>query len=719
MQVKKESAAAATKKLVCVMAIYGNQALFLYFCREIINGKGEIQKRQVESFVKKEQVNEAAARIAQLRREIEEHNYRYHVLDDPVISDSEFDALMRELIELERQYPELQSEDSPTRRVGGAPLPGFATLTHKIPMLGLDNAFALEELREFDRRLRRLAGLSSIDYFCELKVDGLAVSLQYEEGLFVRGSTRGDGFTGEDITSNLRTIKQIPLRLPEAVTLEARGEVYINRADFEAMNEQRRQNGEPLFANPRNAAAGSLRQLDPRVTASRSLRIFLYGMGEHNLPLKTHAELLDYLERLRLPVNKNRALCRGIDEAWEFCLSWQDRRSELPYEIDGIVIKVNDLALQERLGNTARSPRWAIAFKYPPEEKRTKVIDIQVNVGRTGAITPVAILEPVFISGSTVQRASLHNEDIIAEKGVMIGDTVVIRKAGEIIPEVVRVLKEERTGEEKPFRMPEKCPSCGAAVHRLPGEAARRCLNPSCPAQLVERIVHFASRRAMDIEGLGPAVAELLWREGLVRSVADLYYLEVSQLAPLERLAEKSASNLVAAIEKSKGHPLHRLLFGLGIRFVGEKAARLLAEHFLTLDKLRRAEREELTAIPEIGPKIADAVYRFFREPETEELLEKLEKAGVNFSEPVAAAAAAAARTLEGKTFVFSGALERFTRDEAAELVRERGGKVASSVSRKTDYLVAGSEPGSKLARARELGVEVIDEETFIRMLQL
>ncbi len=667
----------------------------------------------------KKRKEEAAARATQLRREIEEHNYRYHVLDDPVISDSEFDALMRELVELERQYPELQSEDSPTRRVGGAPLPGFATLTHKLPMLGLDNAFQAEELHDFDHRVRKLTGLSAVDYFCELKVDGLAVSLQYEEGIFLRGSTRGDGFTGEDITHNLRTIKQVPLRLYEPVTLEVRGEVYMNRADFEAMNKLRRENGEALFANPRNAAAGSLRQLDPRVTASRPLRIFLYGLGEHNLPLYTHADLLDFLERLRLPVNNHRALCRSIDEAWDFCRSWQDRRGELPYEIDGIVIKVNELALQERLGNTARSPRWAIAFKYPPEEKRTRVIDIRVNVGRTGAITPVAVLEPVFLSGSTVQRASLHNEDILAEKEIMIGDTVIIRKAGEIIPEVVRVLKEKRTGDEREFQMPERCPSCGAAVHRLPGEAARRCLNPSCPAQLVERIVHFASRRAMDIEGLGPAVAELLWREGLARNLSDLYYLNAAQLAPLERLAEKSASNLVAAIEKSKGNPLHRLLFGFGIRFVGEKAARLLAEHFLTLDRLRRAGLEELTAISEIGPKIAGAVYEFFQAPETAGLLERLERAGVNFSEPVVEEGAAAERTLEGKAFVFSGALERFTRDEAAALVRERGGKVASSVSRKTDYLVAGSEPGSKLTRAREMGVEVIDEESFVKLLQL
>lgn len=660
---------------------------------------------------------EAGRRATQLRREIEEHNYRYHVLDEPVISDHGFDALMRELAALEEQFPELQRDDSPTGRVGGAPLPGFTALTHRLPMLGLDNAFLPQDLHDYDNRVRRLAGLDDVDYLCELKIDGLAVSMQYEEGRFLRGSTRGDGFTGEEITHNLRTIKQLPLRLPEPVTLEVRGEVYMNRADFEAMNDLRRERNEPLFANPRNAAAGSLRQLDPGITASRPLRIFVYGLGEHNLPLLTHGGLLGALEKLRLPVNSHRTLCRNIEEAWDFCRRWDHGRSELPYEIDGIVIKVNDLSLQGRLGNTARSPRWAIAFKYPPEEKTTRVKGILVNVGRTGAITPVAVLEPVLISGSTVQRASLHNEDVLAEKEVMIGDTVVIRKAGEIIPEVVRVLKDKRTGAEGAFKMPERCPSCGAAVHRLPGEAALRCFNPSCPAQLVERIVHFASRRAMDIEGLGPAVAELLWREGLAGDVADLYYLTAEQLSPLERLAEKSAANLIAAIDKSRGNPLHRLLFGLGIRFVGEKAALLLADHFQSLEKVQRAGLDELTAVPEIGPKIAGAVIGFFQAPESALLLQKLERAKVNFSEP-AAAGGAAERFLEGKTFVFSGALERFTRDEAAALVAERGGRISSSVSRKTAYLVAGDDPGGKLRRARELGVEVIDEASFLVLLR-
>ncbi len=670
--------------------------------------------------MEKEMIEKAAAQAAQLRREIDEHIYRYHVLDDPVISDHEFDRMMRELAGLEERYPEISREDSPTRRVGGEPLEGFPTLVHRLPMLGLDNAFLPEELNDFDGRVRRLAELERVEYFCELKMDGLAVSLQYEEGIFVRGATRGDGITGEDITHNLRTIRQLPLRLSDAVTLEVRGEVYINRADFERTNEERREQEKPLFANPRNAAAGSLRQRDPRITASRPLRIFLYGPGEHSLPVLTHEQLLNTLEKLRLPINRHRAFCQNIGEAWEFCRYWEQQRRELPYETDGIVIKVNDLRLQERLGNTARSPRWAVAFKYPSEEMHTRVLDIMVNVGRTGAITPVALLEPVFISGSTVQRASLHNEDVIAEKGVMIGDEVVIRKAGEIIPEVVRVLKEKRTGEEILFQMPERCPSCGAAVHRLPGEAAHRCPNPSCPAQIVERIVHFASRRAMNIKTLGPAMAELLWEEGMLHDLADIYYLEAHSLLDLniKGLKERKVSNLLSEVKESKGNPMHNLLFGFGIRFVGEKAARLLAEHFRTMQSLGAASLEELTAVPEIGPKIAGAVIAFFQTPHTAGLLEKLERAGVNFSESVAAGSIKGDKTLEGKTFVFSGALSGFTRVDAAAAVQERGGSVTTSVSKKTDYLVAGAEPGSKLARARELGVTVIDGPTFLKLLE-
>jgi DNA ligase (NAD+) len=664
-------------------------------------------------------LKEAKKRALDLRREIEDHNYRYHVLDQPLVDDYQFDRLMRELQELEAKYPEIETTDSPTKRVGGEALQSFRQLEHRMPMLGLDNAFNREEIISFDSRVRKLSGLDLVDYFCELKFDGLAVSLLYEEGKLVSGSTRGDGFTGEDITENLRTIRQVPLKLPEPLSLELRGEVYINREDFGRLNRSREEQGLLLFANPRNAAAGSLRQLDPRLTAARPLKIFIYGLGEHNLTLKTQAELLDYLSELRLPVNSNREICSGPADVWNYCLKWQEEKSMLPYDIDGIVVKVNDLTLQRELGNTARSPRWAIAYKYPPEEKMTKVLDIQVNVGRTGAITPVALLEPVLISGSTVQRASLHNEDLVVEKGIMIGDTVIVRKAGEIIPEVVSVIKEKRTGAEKEFAMPENCPSCGSETVRLSGEAALRCLNPSCPAQLVEKLVHFASRRAMDIDHLGPAVAELLYNNQLVRDIGDLYSLETDKLKDLPRMAEKSAENLVAAIEKSKVNPLRRLLFGLGIRFVGEKAARLLAEHFGSLEKLAQAETEELTGIEEIGPKIAEAVVSYFQTAETWPVLEKLKQAGVNFNEPQKIKDQAADQTLDGKTFVFSGALESYSRENAASLVEARGGKVSSAVSKKTDYLVAGDDPGSKLKKAMSLDVTVIDEDQFKRMLKL
>jgi len=652
-------------------------------------------------------------RARALRREIEEHNYRYHVLDQPLIDDQTFDQLMRELQELEQKYPELQDADSPTMRVGSEPLPAFEPLGHKVPMFGLDNAFSEEELHEFDARVRRLIGLEEVEYLCELKMDGLAVSLQYEEGVFMRGATRGDGYTGEDIIQNLRTIRQIPLQLPEPVTLEVRGEIYINKAAFEQLNRQREEQGLPIFANPRNAAAGSVRQLDPRLAAARPLRIFVYGLGEHSLDKSTQKELLDYLHSLRLPVNANHEVCSGPGQAWEYCQKWQEKRHELPYETDGVVIKVNRLDLQKSLGFTARSPRWAIAYKYPPEEKTTKVLDIQVNVGRTGAITPVATLEPVTLSGTTVQRASLHNEDFVIAKDIRIGDTVSIHKAGEIIPEILGVIKEKRTGEEQKFTMPRRCPSCDSETYRLGTEAALRCLNPTCPAQLVEKLIHFASRRAMDIEGLGPAVAEMLYREGLVLDVGDLYYLRSEQLVGLERMADKSAANLIEALEKSKENPLRRLIFGLGINFVGEKAARLFAEKFGHLDLLRQASEEELTDIPEIGPKIAEAVVRFFKMPETGPVLDKLEKAGVNFSEPVAREEGEEALPLAGKTFVFSGAMAEFTRDQAAALVEELGGNVTSSVSKKTDYLVAGEDPGSKLEKARDLGVEILDEPGF------
>ncbi len=659
---------------------------------------------------------EAAERVRKLRREIDEHNYHYHVLDSPQIADEDFDCLLRELQALEEAHPELSDPDSPTRRIGAEPLAAFHTLEHKIPMLGLDNAFTEGELFDFDGRVRRATGLAEVEYLCELKIDGLAVSLQYEVGVFVRGSTRGDGYRGEEITANLRTVRQIPLRLPEALTLEARGEVYITRRHFEDLNRRREEQDLPVFANPRNAAAGSLRQLDPRLAAERPLRIFLYGLGEHGLDLKTQAELLEFLDGLRLPINPHRKVCGGPDEVLRYISYWREQRLDLPYDTDGVVIKVNNLAQQKALGATARSPRWAIAYKYPPEEKATRVTGIEVNVGRTGAITPIAVLDPIVLSGTRVQRASLHNEDFIAAKEIMVGDTVVVHKAGEIIPEVLRVLKDQRSGQENSFIMPAHCPSCGSKAVRLSGEAARRCLNPSCPAQLVEKLVHFASRRAMDIEGLGPAISELLFREGLVKDIGDLYYLQAEALSGLPRMAEKSAVNLIAALEESKSNPLRRLIFGLGIRFVGEKAAGLLAEHFGSLDRLRETGEEELTEIEEIGPKIAAAVIAFFAAPETAPVIEKLRRAGVNFHAGQVKTVKLAPE-IAGKTFVFSGALENYTREKAAAEVVARGGRVASAVSKKTDYLVAGDEPGGKLNKARDLGVTVVDEGVFKDML--
>jgi len=662
------------------------------------------------------ELNHLQKRVYRLHNEIEHHNYRYHVLDNPEISDAEFDQLMRELEELEKNYPELQDLGSPTRRVGSKPLTAFTTVEHKIPMLGLDNAFSEEEIVEFDRRIRRLLQVEVIEYFCELKIDGLAVSLQYERGGLIKGSTRGDGYTGEDVTLNLRTIRQIPLKLPEPLTLEVRGEVFISRDDFEALNLKRELEALSLFANPRNAAAGSLKQLHPQLTARRPLKIFIYGLGENDLQLETQETILNYLERKRFPVNRIRQRCNGVDEVWSFCSRMQKERSLLPYDIDGVVIKVNVIEQQKELGYTARSPRWAIAYKYPPEEKETRVLDIQVNVGRTGTITPVAILDPINLSGTKVQRASLHNEDLVRDKGIMIGDLVLIRKAGEIIPEVLQVIEAKRSGQERPFEMPRNCPSCGSETMRLFDEAARRCLNPSCPAQLVEKIAHFASRGAMDIEGLGPAAAELLFQNKLVNDIGDLYYLESEALTALPRMAAKSAANLLAAIEISKNNPLRRLLFGFGIRHVGEKASRLLAEQYISLDLLSRASVEELQEIEDIGPKIAETVVLFFNKPETDQLLDKLRKAGVNFTEPLKESAESA--PLEGKTFVFSGGLENYTREQATALIEERGGKIVNSVSRKTDYLILGSEPGSKLAKAQELGLAIIDEKELQKMLE-
>ncbi len=663
-------------------------------------------------------LNAAKARADELRREIERHDYLYYVLDRPEITDAEYDRLMRELEEIERRYPSLVVPYSPTQRVGGRPREGFATVRHQVPMLSLANAFDEGELLDFDRRVRNALPGEEVRYVVELKVDGLAVSLTYENGILVRGATRGDGEVGEDITENLKTVRSIPLRLKDPVPLlEVRGEAYMPKEAFLRLNESREEAGEQVFANPRNAAAGSLRQLDPRVTASRQLGFFAYGAGRcEGIELTSQSGLLEYLSKAGFKVSDGYKIFDSIDGVIGYCRQWQERRFDLPYAVDGLVVKVDSLSQQERLGATMKSPRWAIAYKFPPEQAVTRVKDIFVRVGRTGVLTPTAELEPVRLAGTTVSRATLHNEDIIREKDIRVGDLVVVQKAGDIIPEVVAPLKEKRTGREMNWSMPKTCPSCGSPVKREAGEAAYRCTGLACPARLHENLVHFASRSAMDIAGLGPATVAQLLANNLVGDPADLYSLRVQDLERLERMGPKSAANLLRAIEESKSRPLSRLIFALGIRHVGERAAHILAERFGSLDALMAAGEEELMQIPEIGPKIAASVVNFFASEKNRAVVDKLARAGVNTSGGEAAAARGA-RPLSGKVLVLTGTLSGFTRQEAKEIIERLGGRVAGSVSRATDYVVAGEKPGSKLDKARTLGVAVLDEEAFKKMV--
>lgn len=652
-------------------------------------------------------------RLEQLRKEINRHNWLYHVKDQPEISDAEFDKLTRELTELEQQHPDLVTPDSPSQRVGGQVLEGFATVTHPAPMLSLDNAFDAQSLRQFHNRLIRLLGEEPV-YVVELKIDGLAVALDYQDGVFVRGATRGDGTTGEDITANLRTIRSLPLRLNEPATLRVRGEAFMSRDAFERLNKMREEQGQPLFANPRNAAAGSLRQLDTRIAASRQLDILVHALEEAaGHQVDSHWQALNWLEQLGFMVIPHRRRFSELEAMIEHIEEWREKRLELPFATDGMVVKVDSLALQRRVGHTSKSPRWAIAWKFPAEQGQSKVLDITLNVGRTGAITPTAELEPVQLAGTTVSRASLHNEDYIREKDIRIGDRVIVQKAGDIIPEIVAAIKEVRDGSEIVWQPPENCPACGSDSLRVEGEAVRRCPNPSCPAQIRERVIHYASRGAMDIDGLGPAVVDALFKAGLIKDVADLYSLQVADLTPLERIGEKSASNLVQAIAETKKQPLSRLLFGLGIRFVGAKAARLLAEEFGSLDALLQSGHEQLTAIPEIGDTIAASVVKELHSPEMQDLIDRLKAAGVNTAQPRHQSGG----VLAGKTFVLTGTLEGFTRDEARVLIEEQGGRVTGSVSAKTDYVIAGDKAGSKLEKAKELGVTVLNEAQFKQML--
>ena len=669
-------------------------------------------------------MNEAQAkkRIAKLREEINYHNYRYYVLDDPIISDYEYDQLLRKLENLETQFPHLKTPTSPTQRVGAPPLEKFQEVRHTFPMLSLANAFEEDEVKEFDARVKRfLETPKDIEYCVELKTDGVAVELIYEGGHFITGSTRGDGFVGEDVTQNLKTVKSIPLSLipwkekPLPSRLEVRGEVYLPIKAFQELNQQRERSGESPFANPRNAAAGSLRQLDSSITAKRPLDIFCYGVGQvSGQSFETHWELLESLHHWGLKVNRNRKRCQKIEEVLEFHRELDDLREKLPYEIDGVVIKVNSLRLQETLGTIARSPRWALAFKFKPKEVTTVIRDIVVNVGRTGALTPTAVMDPVGVGGVVVSRATLHNQDEVEKKDVRIGDTVVIQRAGDVIPEVVRVLPEKRTGKEKKFHMPEKCPVCGSEVFRPEGEAVARCTGIACPAQLKETIIHFASRGAMNIDGLGEKIIEQLVDRGLTKDYADLYSLTLKDLLTLERMGEKLGGNILAAIERSQKTTLDRLIYALGIRHVGEHTAKLLSREFSDLEELSKAPVERLMTIHEIGPQVALSIFKFFQQKGNQRVLQKLKERGVEYpSRPQARS-----RKYEGQTFVFTGTLKTMSREEAASKVESMGGRASSSVSKKTHFVVVGEDPGSKYEKAQALGLKVITEDEFLKMLK-
>jgi DNA ligase (NAD+) len=661
--------------------------------------------------------------MEELREKLRHHEYRYYVLDEPEISDAAYDRLMERLKALEAAHPELVTPDSPTVRVGGAPREGFQTVRHARPMLSLDNAFSYDALREWDRRVREGSGKEKIEYIAEHKFDGLSISLQYEDGALARGITRGDGTTGEEVTPNVKTIRSIPLRVDAGALkkarlradFEVRGEVIMTRKAFEALNRQQEQIGGKIFVNPRNSAAGAVRVLDPTITASRKLDFFAYYLlVDGKVAFANHSESLEVLKQLRFRASDDWKLCNGIQEVIKYCEDWDAKREKLPYEIDGVVIKVNATAIQNELGYTAKAPRWAIAFKYPARQETTVVKDIFVNVGRTGALTPVAMLEPVQVGGVTVSRSTLHNMDEIERLGVQIGDTVLIERAGEVIPHVLKVVKEGKG--RKRFRMPKNCPECGSAIHHVEGEVAYRCVNAACPAKRKESILHFAGRHAMDIDGLGEKIVDQLVDKGMVKDVADLYALELEPVAGLERMAEKSAQNLLEEIEASKKNSLARLIYALGIQFVGERTGQLLAEHFSSLEELAAAKEEELEQVPEVGPKVAASIVEFFSEPANRQLIKKLAKVGVR---PTAEKREVKSDKFAGKSFVFTGGLANRTREEAGTIVQQHGGKVSGSVSKKTDYVVVGTDPGSKYEKAKELGVTILTESEFEKLIGL
>ena len=660
-------------------------------------------------------------RMEELRTQLHHHNYLYYVLDTPEIADVEYDRLLRELQDLEARHPEAVTPDSPTQRVGAEPLKAFGTVQHELPMLSLDNAFSDEELADFDRRVRERLEAEQVEYAAEPKLDGLAVSLLYEKGLLVRGATRGDGSTGEDITANVRTIASVPLRLQGKPPrrLEVRGEVFISHEGFRRLNEEAQAKGQKPFVNPRNAAAGSLRQLDPRITAERPLEIYCYGIGvlDGAAAPARHSATLAQLQDWGLRVYAGVATVTGLEGCLDYYRAMEQRRAELPFDIDGVVFKVDRLDQQRELGFVSRAPRWAIARKFPAQEEMTRVLGIDVQVGRTGAITPVARLEPVFVGGVTVTNATLHNEDEVRRKDVRVGDTVLVRRAGDVIPEVVQVVTSKRPKGARGFVMPKTCPVCGSEIEKAEGEAVARCSGGLyCAAQRKEAIKHFASRRAMDIEGLGDKLVEQLVEQGLIEDVADLYAVTAEQLAGLERMGEKSANNLVVALEKSKDTRLERFLFALGIREVGEATARILAREFGDLEALMQADEARLERIRDVGPVVAQHIAAFFRQPHNREVIDKLRAAGIHW--PAVEVAAPEEQRLAGKTFVLTGTLVGMTRDQAKERLQALGAKVSGSVSKKTDYVVAGAEAGSKLAKAEELGVTVLDEAQLLELLQ-
>jgi DNA ligase (NAD+) len=660
-------------------------------------------------------LKEAEKRIQKLREDVVFHEKKYYVENDPQISDYEFDMLFKELKNLERQFPELITPESPTQRVGEQPIEGFVSIEHSKPMLSLDNCYTMEELKEFEDRIQKIIPKEKIAYVAELKIDGLGISVIYRDGKFAQAITRGDGQRGDDVTTNVRTIRSFPLAIPQSGELEARGEIYLPFPSFRRINRKREKEGLPQFANPRNAAAGSIRLLDPKEVASRSLDVFLYTLFIRGEEKNSQWQSLQFMKKLGFKTNPHSRKCSSLEDVFSFYEEWKDRRDMLDYDVDGIVIKVDSVEQQRRLGSTAKFPRWAISFKFPARQATTQIKDIVVQVGRTGALTPVAVLEPVKLSGTTISRSTLHNEDELRRKDIRIGDFVQIERSGDVIPKVINVIKEKRTGIEVPFKFPKECPVCHTAAFRSENEAISRCINPSCPAKLKESLLHYSSRRAMNIETLGESLVNQLLETRLVQTIPDLYALKYEDLVDLERMGPKSSSNLLDEIEKSKERELPRLIYALGIRFVGERTAQAIASYCRDLQSLMKATADELIQIEDVGPKVAESIVFFFQQPENRLLIDKLHEAGVNFFSQ--AEAASEKGPLSGRTFVLTGKLTKFSRDKARKEIEQQGGAVTSTVSRKTDYVIAGDDAGSKLEKAQKLGVRVLDERDFLTLI--